>query len=133
MKESAKRRVIVLAPALVLALVAVVHLGCVWAFGASRWRVGGMGMYSEYHPNDREIVFDKEWREVRGREFISDCAHGDDLRRRATTHPTRTNIEAFAEACAPEVLDGWRARVIHPVLDAETLEFETHVVRELDL
>ena len=41
---------------LLAAVVAVVQMGVVRWVGATRWKLGGFGMYSEAHPNQRVLV-----------------------------------------------------------------------------
>lgn len=127
-----KYRALALAPAAILTVLAIAHLAAVSTIGASRWRVGGMGMYSENHPNDREIVLEVDGVTWRGRQKSTNCTNGSELRRQATTHPTRSNLRAFARSCFPEALDGATVRVVHPRLDPKTLEVSTRVVREVE-
>ena len=41
---------------LLVAAVALVQMGVVRLVGATRWKLGGFGMYSEAHPNQRMLV-----------------------------------------------------------------------------
>jgi hypothetical protein len=118
-------------PAVLLAALAIVHLALVFGVGVSRWRVGGMGMYSEPHPNSREVVFVRDHREIYGRTLTDACTDGEDLRRAAATHPLELNLRTFATACLVENLRGWTVRVIEPAVDVDSLELRRNVVREV--
>jgi hypothetical protein len=118
-------------PAALLLALAIMQFVLVFTSGVSRWRVGGMGMYSEAHPNAREVVFSKGDKVIFGHTIESACTDGKDLRREAATHPFDRNLRTFASNCLGEDLTGWTARVVAPAVDVESLELSREVVREV--
>ncbi len=116
---------------MLLVFVAIAHFALVQTVGASRWRVGGMGMYSEPHPNARDVSFTRGDEEIRGRKIDSKCVGGEDLLRQAVTHPTDANLRNFAVACLADDPTGWRAAVVVPRLDPESRELTIETIREV--
>ncbi|MEQ1571639.1 MAG: hypothetical protein ABMA64_38780 [Myxococcota bacterium] len=85
-----------------------VQLVAVHAFGVSRWRGGGMGMYTEFHPNETVViaVVDGERREVeewRCQRVPTRACLADAL----VDHPDAVRLEAWRPRFDP-VTRSWR-------------------------
>ena len=98
---------------LLVAAVALVQVGIVRLVGATRWKLGGFGMYSEAHPNQRMVV-------VRGRAGVvlapppvACQGHAERLRRLPSEGAARALL-----SCLPAEAE--RVEVWTPGVDPDT-------------
>jgi hypothetical protein len=98
-------------PAIGLLAMGLAQLGAAQALGISRWRGGGMGMYSEFHPNETVVV------------AVVDGARREVVAWRCQRIPTPACLaEALVDHPEAERLEAWRPRFDPVSRTATTVE-----------